>query len=238
MQTWSEPSGSLPWQPEAVHVWLALMPDGAQSDTGTLSAEEKDRASRFRFERDRSLFIHHHAALRAILSSYTGLAPEDVVLTSAQGGKPRLQPDCDGWHFNLSHAGSAALVAVARGREVGVDIEPVRPVAGADAIAARFFAPPECAALRNLPAASREAGFLACWTRKEAFIKATGEGLGRGLHSFTVPVDPADSGPWRIEEWSVLALPPPPGYIAALAVEGEPAEVRCWRYTPPGGAGA
>ncbi|HWQ52909.1 MAG TPA: 4'-phosphopantetheinyl transferase superfamily protein [Bryobacteraceae bacterium] len=233
MRAWNDPAGSLPWQPEAVHVWLALMPDGAQPDSSTLSAEEKDRASRLRFERDRSLFIHHHTALRAILSGYTGQAPEHMTLTAAQGGKPRLNPDCGGWRFNLSHAGSAALVAVARGREVGVDIERVRPVAGAAAIAARFFAPPECGAMRDLPAASREAGFLACWTRKEAFIKATGEGLGRNLHSFTVPVEPADSGPWRIEGWSVLALPPPPGYIAALAVEGEPPTVHCWRYVPP-----
>jgi 4'-phosphopantetheinyl transferase len=234
VEPWRAPAGELPWLPDAVHVWLAEMPDDYRPVPGRLSAAERERAGRFLFDRDRTLFIHHHAALRAILSGYTEVVPEKLPLAVEEKGKPVLEPPLNEWRFNLSHSGSAALVAVARGRQVGVDIERIRPRAAAGAIARRFFAAAECEALGALPEAAREAAFFSCWARKEAFIKGIGEGLSRGLGSFAVGVDPADPGPWRVEGWTVLALPAPPGYAGALAVEGDAPAVRLWRYRDPG----
>ena len=111
-----------------------------------------------------------------------------------------------------------------------MDIETLGRLADAGSVASRFFAPAECAALQTVPPEAYDRAFFACWTRKEAFIKATGEGLRRGLGSFAVPVDPEDAGPWRIDGWSVMALAAPPGYACAMAVEGEPGQVCRWRF--------
>jgi 4'-phosphopantetheinyl transferase len=229
MDAWRPPAGGLPWQPDAVHVWLAMMPEGDRPVAHALSAAERERAARFRFERHRAEYIHHHEALREILSGYTGAPPESVALACGEKGKPALDPPA-AWRFNLSHSGPAALVAVAHEIEVGVDIERIRPLAHAEAIAARFFAPAECAALRGLPPEQREAAFFACWTRKEALLKASGDGLSRPLSSFAVPVDPAAAGPWRVEGFTLTALPAPPGYAAALAAAGSLPPLRRWRF--------
>ncbi len=229
MDPWRPPEGDLPLQPDSVHVWLAVMPEDARPGARTLSAAERERAARFRFERHRAEYTWHHQALREILSRYAGAPPEGVSLAAREGGKPALDAPA-GWRFNLSHSGPAALVAVAREVEVGVDIERVRPLAHAEAIAARFFAPAECAAIRALPAEDRQAAFFACWTRKEAFLKASGDGFGRALASFAVPADPAAAGPWRVEDSTIRALPAPPGYAAALAVAGRMPPLRCWRF--------
>lgn len=231
MDVWRDPGGPLPWRRDAVHVWLAMWPEDAPACSGVLTAAERERAARFLFERDRARFIRSHTALRVILSGYTGIAPELVPLRTAGGGKPELDLGMDGgWRFNLSHSGSAALVAVAYGREVGADIERIRHMEDGRGIASRFFAAGECTALEAVPAEIYDQAFFACWTRKEAFIKATGEGLGRGLGSFAVPVDPAGVGPWAVEGWSVKALAAPAGYACAVAVEGDAGTVCCWRF--------
>jgi 4'-phosphopantetheinyl transferase len=201
-------------------VWLAVSPDDG-SWTHLLSPEEAARASRFAFDHLRRDFAYHHAALRAILSGYLGVAPLAIRIRAGEHGKPALEPPFDCWRFNLAHSGPTALVAVARGRELGVDIERVRPMSDVRALAARYFTARERdAVLRD------EAAFFTFWTRKEAVLKADGEGLGRPLDSIDVtePVGPL------LGRWNVQDLPPVPGHSGAVALEGGPAAIETWRW--------
>ena len=209
---------------EEIHVWLIPLPDNGEYPsqlTRIISVEEAQRAERFIFERDRARFIVAHAALRGILARYTGQDATALVFGVAEKGKPYLA-EHPRVRFNLSHSGSFAMVAVALDREVGVDIECVRPERSTDGIAARFFAPAEVQELDGTPEAFRVAAFFACWSRKEAYIKARGEGLGIALDSFVVSLgEKADLlAAEDRERWSMCALQAPAGYAAALVVEG------------------
>lgn len=156
-----------------------------------------------------------------------GVPPGRVAFAYGAQGKPRLAGD--GVRFNLSHAEDEAVLAVARDRELGIDIERIRPDVECDEIAQRFFSPAETAALMALPSSARPPAFFAGWTRKEAFIKAKGGGLGIPLADFEVSLDPA--GPARLlrtswdpddaGRWWLQALDAPAGFAAALAVEGQ-----------------
>ncbi|HET6617507.1 MAG TPA: 4'-phosphopantetheinyl transferase superfamily protein [Gemmatimonadota bacterium] len=180
------------------------------------------------------------AALRSILAAYLDADPRETRFTTDPGGKPRLDR---GWSsvplsFNLTHSRGRALVAVASGREVGVDVERLRRDLPMDRLAARFFSPREIAALRATSDTVRPAAFFACWTRKEAFVKATGAGIFRQpLQSFVVSVEPG-AGPVPLEipghadeagRWRIESLDVGPGYAAAVAVEG-PFRVRRFRW--------
>jgi 4'-phosphopantetheinyl transferase len=212
------------------------MPENWQASCEVLSPAERTRAAKFVFERDAARFTFHHTALRMILARYTGLEARSVPLAVGAGGKPFLEAGSGGWQFSLSHSGPAALCAVAEGREVGVDLERLRPMPHALEIAGRFFAPAERDALGRLEAAARDAAFFACWTRKEALVKATGEGFRRDLSSFAVPVDPARRRPWRVEAlsgdqgWTGICLPPVPGFACALVVAGEAVPLNAWEF--------
>lgn len=147
------------------------------------------------------------------------------------------QADCT-LHFNVSHSNGLALYAVARGREIGIDLEFVREdIAGLE-IAERFFSSREVSALRALAPSEYTVAFFDCWTRKEAYIKARGEGLSHPLHGFTVSLAPGtpaailniDADPHEAARWTLVALSPGDGYRAALAVEGRVAHLRCWRW--------
>lgn len=209
---------------DEVHVWLIQLPgDGNLPDglSRCLSTEESERAARFIFERDRARFIVAHTALREILAGYTGEEPAAIGLHTAEKGKPYLA-DHSELRFNLSHSGCWALLAVARNREVGVDIECIRPDRSTEDIAERFFAPAEVRELKATPPDRRVQAFFACWSRKEAYIKARGEGLRIPLDSFEVSL--GETAVLRKaedrERWSMCALGVPPGYAAALMVEG------------------
>jgi len=210
--------------PDEVQVWRIGLE--AEAEPHTLSEEERERAARFRFERHRRRFIAAHAALRGILSRATGQPPEALRFVSGPYGKPALEQSRV--RFNLSHSGELALVAVALGRDVGVDVELVRPEIAGERIAERFFSPGEVAALRAQPEEGRVEAFFHCWTRKEAFIKAKGEGLSHPLDSFDVSLIPGEPArllatrpdPGEASRWSLIEVPVPPGYTAALAVEG------------------
>ena len=234
MPDWPSPQGDLPYRSDALHVWAARMPEGWKAEGDILSPAERERATRFVFDRGRMEYTFHHSTLRTILGRYTGVAPERVPLAARPNGKPVLEAPYERWRFNLAHSGPVLLCAVAEACEVGVDVERVRPMPDAAQIAARFFAPDEREALERLDAAEREAAFFACWTRKEAFLKATGEGLRRDLESFAVPVEPALRGPWRIAgNWSVFGLPEFHGCACALAVKGDLPPVRTWEFAGP-----
>lgn len=218
-----------------VHVWqvdLERPPDEVVRLERLLPAAELRRAARQPFEARRRDLVISGAALRSILAAYLDADPRQTHFLIDPGGKPRLDP---AWSsaplsFNLTHSRGRALVAVTLEREVGVDVERLRRDLPMDRLAARFFSPREIAALRVMPEGVRAAAFFACWTRKEAYVKACGTGLfgGRPLQSFAVSVEPG-AGQVRLEipghdqeaaRWRIESLDGGPGYAAAIAVEG------------------
>jgi 4'-phosphopantetheinyl transferase len=201
----------------------------------TLGAGERARASRFAFGHDRVRFIVSRAALRSILGRALGTWPYAVRFAYGSHGKPELAPPFDraGLTFNLSHSSAFALVAVTRDVRIGVDIERGRPLDDLRALAEQNFSPRERRALLALPDEQREPAFFRCWTRKEAFVKAVGDGLSYPLDRFSVSLRSDEVA--RLEEiegdesaarqWTVLDLGMVPGYSAAAVCEG-----RCARF--------
>jgi len=226
---------------DEVQVWsvcLDQMSDEAERLVGCLASDELARAARFCFERDRRRFVVSRATLREILGRYLDIDPARVMFSYSPQGKPMLAAGCgDGTlRFNLSHSGEYALVAVARCGEIGVDIECVRRLLDVEAIADRCFSPRERAMLHALPADDQLEGFFNCWTRKEAFLKALGDGLARPLDSFEVSLTPGqpakllqvDGDSREASRWTLWGFSVMPGTVAAIAIEGQGrALVRC-----------
>ena len=220
---------------DEIDVWLIRLPaDGPLpcSFETCLSIEESQRAARFIFERDRARYTVAHTALRRILARYTGEDAAALEFRTAERGKPYLAQH-PGLRFNLSHSGCWALVAVARSRELGVDIECIRADRSTEEIAHRFFAPEEVRELMETPPVRRVAAFFACWSRKEAYIKARGEGLAIPLDSFEVSL--GEEAILRkavdCDRWWMCALHAPEGYAAALVAEGSGWHVRQLEWT-------
>jgi 4'-phosphopantetheinyl transferase len=224
-----------------LHVWLLTAGQGprAESLLDLLSDEEVERAGRFHFGRDRERFVRARGMLRTLLGRYLGADPAGLRFRSNDYGKPALAGEWEGSgvNFNLSHSHEVVLYAFALGREVGVDVEHVRPELAGDDIAEHFFAAPEVEALRRTPAEARAVTFFSCWTRKEAYIKARGEGLSLPLDSFAVSVD-AEAREVALDargdaeegrRWTIVSLSPAEGYVAALAVEGPASKFKYWR---------
>lgn len=192
-----------------------------------LSRDERERAEKFRYAKDRQHYVIARATLRKLLAERLRIVPEAVEFVETEYGKPKLASvhGAADAEFNLSHSGSLALYAFASGRAVGVDVELIREVPDADDLAERFFSPAEIASLKALPHEERSLAFLACWTRKEALIKALGLGLSCPLNAFDVTIDPnapaaitrLDVHIDRVQNWAMLAFTPDPRYIAAVA---------------------
>jgi 4'-phosphopantetheinyl transferase len=193
-----------------------------------LSDGERLRASRFVFERDRSRFIVGRARLRHLLSSRLGVQPDAVELVYGPRGKPGLSRRFadTALCFNVSHFEDVAVYAFSRGREIGVDVEAVRELRDADDIAVRFFSHRENEAYLALDPRDKPLGFFNCWTRKEAFIKALGDGLYFPLDRFDVSLTPGEPARiLRIEQtygdacgWALHGFSPGPGLIGALVI--------------------
>lgn len=228
---------------DEVHVWrvsLCLSPFQVHALKRLLAPDELSRADRFHFEEDRSHFIAARGGLRMILSRYLPVAPDRIRFFYNQYGKPFLRPSTNHTHlsFNLSHAADLALVAVTRQREIGVDLEKVSRKFDFEEIAVRFFSPNEAKALQKLPDHLKPEAFFNCWTRKEAYIKAHGEGLSIPLDSFDVSLLPGEPARFlsRSEtgtdahSWQLLALQPGPGYVGAVAVHGAGWRLKCWQW--------
>jgi 4'-phosphopantetheinyl transferase len=201
-----------------------------------LSPDERRRAAAFHFERDRRRFAAARGILRELLGRYLGVDSSALVFVYGSHGKPALASPWEGLRFNVSHSGGLALFAFATGQDVGVDIEQERPLPEMDSIAERHFSPLENAALQLLAEPERRRAFFRCWTRKEAFIKAIGDGLSHALDSFDVTV--AASEPARLlrvagepdasRRFRLEGLEPAHGFAAALAALGRPARVVCF----------
>ena len=231
---------------DEMHVWRARLDRGpavVRAMRDTLTPDERERADRFRFEKDRVRFVVARGALRDILGRYLGSPPGAISFSPGEFGKPELAGAAaeSRLRFNVSHSDGLALYAVNREREVGVDLELLREDFAGLEIAERFFSPREVQALRALPRESRAAAFFNCWTRKEAYIKARGEGLSHPLHGFTVslaPGEPAellatDDDPAEAARWSLVELSPAEGFAAALAVKGPKPPITFWHWSPP-----
>ncbi len=162
---------------------------GGQADVMLLDATERARAERFHFARDRTRFVAAHAGLRRTLGAKLDAPPAALSLVTRPNVKPRFAAST-GWHFNLSHSGGVALVAVTDAGPVGVDVEVLRDLPDMAAVAQEVFTPDERSALFALPQHDRAAGFFRAWTRKEAVIKATGEGFAADLKAFGVTLGP------------------------------------------------
>lgn len=231
------PPAPRPPAPGEVHVWrIPLRPPApaVAALRATLAPEERERADRFRMDHLTTRFVAGRGALRDILGRYLGTAPAALRFTAGPYGKPALDPPR--LPFNLSNSGDLALLAVAGAGDIGVDLEETRPVPEAVQIAERMFSAAEQRALIALPQEEREAAFLRIWTRKEAFIKAQGGGVWTGLDRFDVSIGAAatllavDGSPAEAARWTMRALHPGPGYLAALVTEGpaDPVSLFAW----------
>ena len=231
---------------DEVHVWRATLdqtPSQIQSFLHNLSADEQARADRFYFARDREHFIVARGVLRAILGCYLNRMPECLSFCYGTHGKPALAGESDGEtiRFNVSHSHGVALYAVTRGREVGIDLERIRFDLEFAEIAERFFSRREVAMLQSLPTEVQRQAFFRCWTRKEAYIKARGEGLSLPLDQFDLSLVPREPDavlgtqrdPSEAARWSLQELTPAPGYVAALAVDAHDWRLSCWRWPDP-----
>jgi len=241
--TWFAAPERLSLSHGVVHVWRASLdqsPWELAHFQSTLDDEEGSRAERFYFSRDRERFIVARGVLRTLLGRYLDRSPESLSFSYSAHGKPALASEsgADAIRFNLSHSHGTALYAVTRGRELGVDLELIRCDLEADQIAERFFSRSEIVTLRALPPGLRMHAFFLCWTRKEAYIKARGEGLSMPLNQFDVSLIPgepaallstqADSD--EVPRWSLRNLTPASGYAAALAIQGRDLTLYCWQW--------
>ena len=231
---WSTTPGSLSLQPEEVHIWRVNL---MQSEPmiarcrELLPADEIARAERFHFERDRRRFAVSHAMVRDVLGRYLGIGPQELRFVFGAKGKPEIAEEFNslGLKFNLSHSGEFALMGVSIKLTMGIDIEEIRPDFGGQEIAERFLSPYEVATLLSLPQHQRADAFFYCWTRKEAYIKAQGDGLSLPLDSFDVTFAPGTApallrvaeDPNEVARWKLYDIDSGPGYKAALMIEGK-----------------
>lgn len=236
---------------DEVQVWsfsLDLAPAIAARCAASLSAEERARAAAFHFVRDREHYVAARGTLRELLGGYLGCAPASVRFANGAQGKPRLadpsardadEDSAPDVRFNVSHSHGRALIAVTRGVEIGVDLEQIRVSVDAEGIVASHFSPAERAAWAALPQAVRHEAFFHGWVRKEAYVKARGEGFSRAPSLYTVELASGAAGALLADEqelaaplaWTVRAIRAPVGFTAALAYAGPLRSVR-WCELP------
>jgi 4'-phosphopantetheinyl transferase len=247
VSTWS-PARTCPFILEAgdVDVWRARLDEAGENeaDWSLLSEEEQARARRYLHARRRHQFVLGRAMARRTLGRYLNLSPESLTFGIGEQGKPFLDGDLAGseYRFNLSHSGERVVLAVARGVEVGVDVERVRPKQEYLSLARRFFSEREVAALEALEEPWRFRAFFCCWARKESFLKARATGLSESLSLFSVSLDqrePARLLELKIEgdrpsQYWITDLPMEEDYHTALTTTPPPQRVRYydWEWRP------
>jgi 4'-phosphopantetheinyl transferase len=243
LDPWLSPPQQPELEPNDVHVWRVSLHTAsihAKSLFKLLTPDEVDRALRFHFQRDRDRFVIVRGVLRILLSTYIRIPSGQVRLQYSARGRPSLAPGQSDilLDFNVSHSQELALLAFRRGQAVGIDVEYVRQDIVHEQIAEHFFSAQEVASLRALPGDLRAAAFFHCWTRKEAFIKATGEGLSRPLDQFSMSLVPGEAArllavqgqPEEISKWFIQDVEPGPGYAAALVAQSPVEHIHHWDY--------
>ncbi len=237
MNSWPQPPAQLPALQDHIHVWAVRL-DAATVDLdrpgALISLDERERAERFKFERDRRRYLVAHVALHEILQRYLPIVPAGLSFDIGANGKPSLPQALapSGVRFNISHSNEMALLAVCHKREVGVDIEYVKEDFEFQEVAERFFTAKEVAALRGLPASLQRQSFFKCWTSKEAFLKAKGTGLSGALDEVEIAIggDEQVRITANVPGWSLAELDSIDGYEAALVVVGAPLPIHYYPF--------
>jgi 4'-phosphopantetheinyl transferase len=247
---WMRPTPNLRLLKNDVHVWrlgLDANPSRVRQLIKLLSSDEREKAGRFRFDKNKRRYVVAHAMLRIILGRfYLDVIPHKLEFRYGDYGKPYISDHLPGnkLYFNVATSHELGMYAVTRDDEIGIDVEFQREIPDADEIAAHYFSSGEIAALQSLPAETRREGFYYCWTRKEAFIKAVGKGLSFPLDKFEVSLAPEESAriisiegdAFKAKQWTIVSLDPRRGYIAALAVQKPGLNLTCWQL-PESGSG-
>ena len=242
---WPSPPTQLTLGHGEVHVWRANL-DAAfpllNSLQKLLSPRELNRYQRFHRQKDAAYFLARRGVQRLILERYVGIPPSTLRFARSKHGKPELvtQRNEALVSFNASHSDGLALYAIACEREVGVDVERCHRKSETEQIASRYFTSRESQKLLAIPTDHRNEAFYACWTRKEAYMKAKGLGLRLGLDQFEVgfaPGEPAallssSEGPEEVERWSMKELYPSDGYLGAVCAAGADWSLKLWDVSP------
>jgi 4'-phosphopantetheinyl transferase len=237
---WPLPPTNLELAEDEIHVWRAsldLNKESLDRCASVLSQDEKLRASRFLFPHDRDHFVAARGILRELLGKYAGSSPALLQFQYGAHGKPALRSENgeSPIRFNLSHSRGLAVYGFARHRELGIDLEPIRPEFSGEAIAERHFSPQELEEWHRLTPGLRAEAFFLCWTRKEAYVKARGEGLQIPLASFSVTLTPGQ--PEELQsvdsaKWHLHSFEPAPGYAAAIVGEEKDWRLLRWDWQP------
>jgi 4'-phosphopantetheinyl transferase len=245
---WTPPPEPLDLRDDTVDVWrlsLERPTEVVERLARLLTDEERARAARFRFECDQNCYTLTRGVLRRLLGDYLNISSRDIAFATGEHGKPALAPSqqpSQPIEFNVSHSGGYSLFAFSRGRAVGVDVEQMRARKSLELVAKHHFSPKERDALSGVEGGALLQRFYRCWTRKEAYMKATGKGVALGLKSFAVSVDEAPRLLWTdhgdADRWQFVDVSPGDGYAAAVCVEdGGSVEVRgfdvCLREAGP-----
>jgi len=227
-----KPCGSTELSERSIHVWtLRIRSSGlsAREFEPILASDEKQRAGRIHFGSLRDSFVVTRGVLRCLLGRYLDLDPSSIQFNYGPKGKPALASGAF-VDFNIAHSANMAVFAFTVNCRIGIDVEQIKPLPETYDIATRFFCLEEAAEIMSLPPSERETAFFRCWTRKEAYIKALGEGLSAPLNSFRVKVTPNESAALlhfandtsTTEAWTLHDLSIASGYIAALAYQDRP----------------
>lgn len=231
---WTTPPAGIALAPQEIHLWRANLnvePEAAAALTNNLSLEETVRAGRFRAKEDGLHFAVCRGILRQLLSAYLQQPAADVVIAASKTKKPfvRIDPPEPSVCFNLSHSRGLAVFAFAQSLELGIDIEYFREIVQFEDIAERYFSDRERAEILSANPADRPNRFFQCWTLKEAYLKAIGEGLPL-LDSLEAPSSSASSGAQDSRVWSQYAFVPSSAYAGALVAEGTGHHLRVWAW--------
>lgn len=216
---------------KTIHFWYCNFDNNREqleAHYTLLSKDEKERSSKFKFEKDRECYVLSRGILRCLLGNYLNVKPEDIKFKYTSYGKPLLNFESD-LKFNISHSGNMAAFAFFKNQEIGVDIERIKDDFDVLELAQNFFSTKEIEVLKNQPKKDLNTAFFRCWTRKESFIKAEGSGLSFPLDKFTVSLvhnKPAEllETQWNLkekDEWQLFSFIPSEAYIAAVAVKNE-----------------
>ncbi|HJP92705.1 MAG TPA: 4'-phosphopantetheinyl transferase superfamily protein [Pyrinomonadaceae bacterium] len=240
--TWSAPPQTPSLQKGEVHVWrieLEQSNELLEKFRVTLDPDELERARRFHFEKHRRHFIVGRGFLRDVLSRYLKIEPGALIFSYGAYGKPALAGEHENSkvRFNMSHSHNLALLAITEEKHLGIDIEHIRSDFASGEIARRFFSRIEVESFNALQPGEQVAAFFRCWTRKEAFMKATGKGMSQPLDAFDVTLAPAEPPALlRVEDddasrWSLSDIDVGEGYAGALVVEGIVSKMKHWSAT-------